>query len=225
MLKPLLILTTCFGLLACQPEAETPSTLHVSGSGSVTAIPDQVRLHMTVQYHGDNLTALKQQVDTTTMKVLEQLRSMEIDDDDIQSYRLFAYPQYDYNDGKRTQTGYEVRRDIQIVLRTPDFYDTLIEQALAAGVTGVSTPVYEVSRTNELYQEALALAVADAAKKAATLASSAQVTLQGVATIHEQSSAPRVAAHRDMAMAREQAVSLPGTSTISANVSISYAIN
>ena len=82
----------------------------------------------------------------------------------------------------------------------------VIDAAVEAGANQVSGPSLSVSDQEELYQEALEAAVADARDRAETLAGAAKVSLGGVKTIVEGGgySPPRAVRgrHRDAAPSR-----------------------
>ncbi|PWW11860.1 MULTISPECIES: SIMPL domain-containing protein [Pseudidiomarina] len=226
----LLLLGSTF-LLGCQPASNAPSaparTIQVSGDASLVEVPDRMQFTLSIRQEGQQLVQLKQTVDTITAALLQQLEQLNIAKQDISSYRLFTQPMYHYDNNKRELSGYLVSREMNIVLRNPDHYDSIVEFALAQGVTDVGMPRYDFSDARARYDEALAAAISVAKQKAELMASAAGAELGEVVQISEHSQAPRavktqaVEAFRSRAMAD---VSLPGTTQIEARVSVSFAL-
>lgn len=131
-------------------------TLSISGSGSVSAIPDQMSLTFWIEERGNKLSSQKTLVDNTTSRLINDLNSKGIEDKDIRSYQLQIYPRYEQNDdGKTEQDGFVVQREVQVTLLEPENYDDIIDLALARGVTRVGQVRFEISDQQGLYQQAL----------------------------------------------------------------------
>ncbi|HAS23304.1 MAG TPA: hypothetical protein DCR51_09295, partial [Idiomarina loihiensis] len=73
-------------------------TLSISGSGSVSAIPDQMSLTFWIEERGNKLSSQKTLVDNTTSRLINDLNNKGIEDKDIRSYQLQIYPRYEQND-------------------------------------------------------------------------------------------------------------------------------
>lgn len=219
----LILLAACVTLTACQPTSQAPRTISVSSHAEIQVEPDQVQVHFSINREGENLTDLKQEIDTTTAAIIAFLREQQVADEDITSFRIAASPRYDYKDGERIARGFSATRQISVLLRNVAAYDVVINQALEAGVTHISNSEFLISDTQALYQQMLEQAVINARDKADKMARAATSKVVQVLQIQENSQAP---VHYESSMRMQQAadVSLPGTSKIRAQVQVTYSL-
>ncbi len=230
--KPTLILTVCLALLIsftsfAQSYSASDNThgLRVSGSASVSAVPDQASLTFTIEQRGNKLSSLKTQVDQYTTALIDDLRQREIPDRNIRSYQLNVYPQYDTSgDGKREQSGFVVMRSLEVTLPSLELYDQIIDLALAQGVTRVGQVQFEVSNQQQLYQQALQQAFKNARQKATFIADTAGVIIDGVLHIEEQSMSQPIMMQMAELDTRSKSPSLPGEQPIEARLNVIFSI-
>ncbi|RUO73381.1 SIMPL domain-containing protein [Idiomarina ramblicola] len=200
-------------------------TLSTSGTGSVSAVPDQMTLTFWIEERGNKLSSQKTLVDETTNRLIKDLNNKGVDDKDIRSYQLQIYPRYEQNDdGKTEQNGFVVQREVQVTLLEPENYDSIIDLALARGVTRVGQINFEISDQQGLYEQALINAYKQARAKAQRLATSAGLELIGTLNIAEQSMSRPVVMQMAEASSRSDKVSLPGQQTIEARVEVTFSI-
>ncbi|WP_322406050.1 SIMPL domain-containing protein [Idiomarina sp. PL1-037] len=198
-------------------------TLSISGSGSVSAIPDQMSLTFWIEERGNKLSSQKSMVDDTTSRLINDLNDKGVEDKDIRSYQLQIYPRYEQNDdGKREQDGFVVKREVQITLLEPENYDKIIDLALARGVTRVGQVQFEISDQQGLYQQALVNAYEQAKNKAERLATAAGLKLTGTLSIAERSMSRPMVMQMAEISSRSNKVSLPGQQTIEAQVEVIF---
>lgn len=211
------------GLLFSVASHADEQTLSVTGSGSASAVPDQVSLTFWIEERGDQLTSQKHTVDDTTQRLVNDLRDKGVDDKNIRSYQLHIRPIYEQNDdGKREQNGFIVQREVAVTLTNPDDYDSIIDQALARGVTRVGQVQFEISDQQKLYEQALVNAYQQAKAKAQQLASTAGLTLSGTVSIAEQSASQPVMMRMADSSGRSESVSLPGEQSIEARLNVTF---
>jgi len=230
--KPTLILTVCLALLIsftsfAQSYSASDNThgLRVSGSASVSAVPDQASLTFTIEQRGNKLSSLKTQVDQYTTALIDDLRQREIPDRNIRSYQLNVYPQYDTSgDGKREQSGFVVMRSLEVTLPSLELYDQIIDLALAQGVTRIGQVQFEVSNQQQLYQQALQNAFKNARQKATFIADTAGVIIDGVLHIEEQSMSQPIMMQMAELDTRSKSPSLPGEQQIEARLNVIFSI-
>lgn len=200
-------------------------TLSTSGTGSVSAIPDQMSLTFWIEERGNKLSSQKTLVDETTNRLIDDLNRKGVADKDIRSYQLQIYPRYEQNDdGKTEQNGFVVQREVQVTLLEPENYDSIIDLALARGVTRVGQVKFEISDQQGLYEQALVNAYKQARAKAQRLATSAGVKLSDTLSITEQSMSRPVIMQMAEVSARSDKVSLPGQQTIEARIEVTFSI-
>lgn len=216
----LAFLTAAFTTLAQAEER----TLSISGSGSVSAVPDQMSLTFWVEERGNKLSSQKSVVDEATSRLISDLNRKGIEDKDIRSYQLQIHPRYEQNDdGKREQDGFVVQREVQVTLLQPENYDKIVDLALARGVTRVGQVKFEISDQQGLYQQALTNAYEQAKSKAERLAAAAGLELTSTLSIAERSMSRPVVMQMAEMSSRSDKVSLPGQQTIEAQVEVIFA--
>lgn len=200
-------------------------TISTSGTGSVSAIPDQMSLTFWIEERGNKLSSQKTLVDDTTNRLINDLNRKGVEDKDIRSYQLQVYPRYEQNDdGKTEQNGFVVQREVQVTLTEPENYDSIIDLALARGVTRVGQVRFEISDQQGLYEQALINAYEQAKAKAERLATSAGLKLSDTLSIAEQSMSRPVMMQMAEVSSRSDKVSLPGQQTIEARVEVTFSI-
>lgn len=229
VLLPVAALLSLAGCTPNNPSAPANSIEHsirVSGSGTTYAIPDVLSFTLVITREGDTVSPLKTEVDEVTQKVLQALANANIETDDIRSYAVQAHPNYDYS-GDRSKPriqGYTVSRSIEVTMRDPNGYDSVLNQSLSAGVSAIQSANYRVSDPSEYYADALRQALADARSKAQVLAASGDVSLGQIIRISEHSSAPQSVFRMESMRATIADVSLPGQSDIQAQIEVVFSI-
>ncbi|CAB0150392.1 26 kDa periplasmic immunogenic protein [Pseudidiomarina piscicola] len=228
-LIPVIVVLSTLTLVGCQRSAgpptstQQPATIAVSGSASVTAVPDRLQLSLTVERMGMDIPSLKTKVDSITTKLIDYLRKQGVDDSKIQSYALRVYPQNRYDNGEQKLIGYQVSRRLIIDFVDPEQHSPFIQFALANGVQRVDPPQLSLSNAKQLYQQALQKALTVARSKAEQMAATAATEIIAVQSIHEGSNqAPTVRYRVPQAAMDSGAESLPGEQAVEAHVNVVY---
>lgn len=208
------------------PANSVEHSIRVSGSGTTYAVPDVLSFTLVITREGDTIAPLKTEVDGVTEDVLQALANANIETDDIRSYAVQAQPIYDYSEdrSKPRIQGYKVSRSIEVTMRDPSLYDSVLNQSLSAGVSAIQSANYRVSDPSEYYAQALRKAMADARAKAQILAASGDVSLGQIIRISEHSSAPQPVFRMESMRAASADVSLPGQSDIQAQIEVVFSI-
>ena len=128
---------------ACQPDSQSATTseaayIEVQGTGVALAVPDRVSMVFVIEAEGDDLVALKQQVDRTTVSMLDLFTAMDIPRQQIRSWQVSVQPQYHYLERERVFAGYSVSRDLQVTFDEVDRFDEILDTALQAGIGNLS---------------------------------------------------------------------------------------
>ncbi|RUO65022.1 hypothetical protein SAMN06297229_1634 [Pseudidiomarina planktonica] len=219
------ILISAFTTISAHAENAAPEQqVTVTGSASVNAVPDVIQLSFQINEKGPLLTKMKALVDQNTSRLLKDLLDRGIAEEDIQSYRLQVHPNYEYNGQRQEQKGFTLSRQINVVLRQPDQFDQVIDNALARGVTQVSNISYQLSNPEQLYQQALLAAFAQAREKATQMAEQADTKL-GLATNIEELTGGQHSAPIQAEMRIQQSPSLPGQESIEATIRVTFNLN
>lgn len=202
-------------------QAQPDQQITVTGSASISAVPDTIRLTFWINEQGPLLTKMKTLVDQKTSRLVKDLLDQGIAETDIQSYQLQVQPNYEYDGQRQQQNGFILNRQINVVLRQPDQFDRVIDNALARGVTQVSNINYQLSNPDQFYQRALLEAFTQARQKASQMAQQADTEL-GLATSIEELSGGQHPAPMQAEMRMQQSPSLPGQQSVEAAVRVTF---
>lgn len=215
----------------------TPSlsgrTIHVKGSGSVTAEPDIASLNLGVSVERESVAEAREVAASSMTALIETLKANGVEENDIITQNFSIYPQYNYSEGERKLRGYRVNNTVQAKVKELDSLSDVIDDAAEAGEDNIvlNSIHFMIEDTSPLQEQARALAVKNAAAKANTIAEASGVTLGKPVTITENSyyeSPPIPYAVAESAFADESGrTSTPiasGELTVTINVTVVYEI-
>ncbi len=203
-------------------------TISVTGTGTVTLVPDVADLHVGVVIQRPKVKDAQAAAAIAMQGVVKALRDAGVAERDIRTTTLSLQPVYDYNSNGSAPriVGYELRNGVVATIRDLDRLADAVDGALAEGGTTLDGIAFRIDDPTGPEGQARTQAMKAARAKADALAGAAGVTITGVASISEQSSpAPWPVPYAGAA--RDEAVStpiLPGTSDITVTVSVVYLI-
>ena len=203
----------------------TPDHIVVHGQGATQVVPDTMQFTMWVEAAGNQLSPLKTQVDQVTATLLRDFQKRDVKREDIRSYQLSISPRYKRVEDRSVQDGFQVSRQIEVTLRDTENFDTLIDFALAQGVTRVGSIQYRVGEPTEAAQQALLNAIEDAHRKGELMAKHSDRNLGSVISIREQSSGGHAPVYRMAASSMSMDVSEPGQQSIQAQVEVTFRLD
>jgi uncharacterized protein YggE len=202
---------------------EINRTISVSGTGSVTVVPDRAHFSFGVQTSGDTATQALAANGAAMRKLIAALRGAGIAPADLQTQQVSLSPNYSDDDQERI-IGYEASNAVSVTVRKLEDAGSLIDRAVAAGANQVSGPSLDREDLSALYHKALAAALADARAKAEVIATGSGLTLGRVSFVSESTSEPPVASG-DLKAAPSSAAETPieaGSSQLQATVSVTF---
>ena len=164
-------------------------SVHVTGTGSVTAEPDIATLYLGVSVEKKTVEAAREEAASAMTAVIDVLKNNDIADRDIQTENFSIYPQYDYTEEGRVLRGYRVNNTVNAKVRELESLSDIIDDATTAGgdIIVVNSIQFMIEDPTPLQAQARTLAVKDAETKAKTLAEAGGVTLGKPITITETS--------------------------------------
>ena len=175
----------------------------VTGGGEVTTVPDTANISFNISTKEKEATVAQSSNEEIVKNLLTVLQGDGIAQKDIRTASISLYEQYDYSKSEPVLTGYEASSRVDVTVREVENISTIIADALDAGVTNYDGLSFSATDTQKAYDEALAQAVADAKRKAETIAAAAEKKLVALNRIEEQSiSQPLV---RELTMTSETA--------------------
>jgi uncharacterized protein YggE len=172
--------------------------ISVSGEGEVFAVPDVATVSFSVvQTQKDVQTA--QRMATEQMdKVLERIKSLDIEDKDIKTVGYNVYPRYEYTQeicsaiyptvcppGRQVITGYEVSHHIELKIRDTNKSGEVLGALGELGVANLSSLSFTIDDEKSLLREARQMAIENAKDKAKELAKDLDVRLVRIVNFSE----------------------------------------
>lgn len=151
-----------------------PRTVTVRGLGTVTTVPDQIRLSVQVNTRASSATEAMGQASAKTREILTILKNIGIGTKDVQTTRVTVSPVLDYQRNIQPPpiVGYSGTNDFNVVFKEKlmEKVGEFMDQAVKAGASGFGGLTYENSKHRELERDALKRATADAKARAEVLA-------------------------------------------------------
>jgi uncharacterized protein len=227
------LISACGGVAYAQtpqPELTAPQrTITVTGSGKTSLTPDIA--YISIGVHTENKDAAEAVAanNSQTQKVLEALKSFNIDPKDIQTTNFSIYPRQDYDqEGKPTGITFVVDNTVYVTLRDIEKIGDLLDAAVKAGANSISGIQFDVENKTEALSAAREAAVADAQAQAEELAQAAGVELGPVQSINSYSNYPvPIEQPRAAVMMDSAAASVPispGQMTVTVDVNMVFLI-
>ncbi|WP_461480741.1 SIMPL domain-containing protein [Porticoccus sp.] len=190
--------------------------LSTNGYGEVQASADTAIIDLRVSAIRKSGQEAKRDVDDRLNSFLDQLKKMDIDQEDVVASSLRVYPRYEHSDGSRHFSGYEAVRTLSVTLHKLEQLTHVIDQALAQRLEGIENLRYENSHADEHQLQAHKLAIADSKAKASALAKAYGAELGPIVRIDYHNNTPIFSpkmqdAGIESAQLLRSSVSRPGT--------------
>ena len=186
MKKWVALLLLCVLLPACANAAAEYNTMQVEGVAVVTAQPDQAIAHVGYMEQNDDSSVALQNAANAVAKVVDAVIALGIAEENVRTSTIQTYPFYTEAQGSK-QTAYCVEYMLAITVNDLSSLGDVLDAAFAAGANKLYDISYSSSKEDELYQEALRLAIKNAAFKGEAMALSAGVWLGQIIQLNESS--------------------------------------
>ena len=220
-LVPALLLVTA----APRAWAQTPPsrTITVTASAEVEAVPDRAIVQMGVQNRASNAQAALTQNNTVMTQVVNALKGLGIPETDLQTSFVRLQPVYNTpgEDMPPQLAGFEATNIVRVELTDLARIAPAIDAAVTAGANQVLGIGFRVVNEDQVRQNAIRQAIAQARPKAEAAAAALGVTLGDVDAMTELT--PGAAPFASDA-ARADVPVLPGTVTLRVDVQVRYTI-
>jgi uncharacterized protein len=167
----------------------SPDTITVLGTATVTSVPDEAVVTLTVESDGADPAAAMNANSTAVNKVMERLKTEGVEDSAIETTNVTVYPNRQYNQqtGEETLVGYRAQNSVNVTLKDAETVSKVISAAVEAGVNNFSGPVWRLRDDSTAVAEALKQAVVNARSKAEVLAGAQGVKVGDVIMMNEDS--------------------------------------
>jgi uncharacterized protein YggE len=175
------------------PAAAAAPTRYITttGNGTVSVVPDAVKVSATVSVLGTTSKAALATANTTSVAVRKALTENKISTRDIATQSISVYPEYSYPDNTNPViSGYRASQSFSITVRAALTAGAVVDAIVDAGganvmINGASPFVLDNEKATDL---ARAAAVKSAKAKATSYAKLLGVKLGRVVFLNEQSS-------------------------------------
>lgn len=226
----MLLLAGCAPAVAPVVNPETgasANTVTVSGTGSITIVPDVVTIQLGVITRNPNAgIAISENADTMG-KVVEALKA-SVKAENITTAQLSVNPTYNYQSPTPVIEGYEVNNAVVVRIEDVDKAGAIVDAGLAAGANSVNGITFGVKDNSAAYDKALQAAMQDAKRKADVLAKAGGATVGGVVRIVENGSSyvpyPAGGMRSEAAVMDIGKTIQSGSLEVSASIQVEYAI-
>ena len=200
--------------------------IEVTGSAKESVVPDMATFSFSINGRGKELAALKKEIDTKTVDVVSLSKKLGIKTNNITSSEVSIRPQYNYQ--TKSFIGYEVSRNIKVVLNNLDKYTELVNGAIKSGITTINNITLDTKDRALLESKALGSAIMAAKNKAGTLATSSGIKIGKVLYVKEGGSPIRHESYgfkqRTSSANLAQGAFEPGEISVTASVLVRYSI-
>ena len=221
-------------------DATKVSTIDVSGTGEVVAIPDIAEESFSIEQKDATIQTAQATVSKKVAAVMDLLKKSGVAEKDIKTTNYSANPEYSYPNPcygavcSNVSTApklldYIVSETITIKVRDTATVGKIVDGLGSLGVTGLSGPTFTVDNTDKLIADARKKAIDDAEAKADVLASDLGVRLVRIVRYTDSTPAnyptPMYAKAMDTSVGSAPVTQLPaGENKYTSNVTITYEI-
>jgi uncharacterized protein YggE len=172
--------------MATERDKASGRTVSVSATGSAVAEPDIATISTGVVSEAATAREALTTNTTTMSKVIEGLKALGIAAKDIRTTAVNVEPRYrNTKDEAPAVVGYSVVNQVRITARDLKRLGEVLDQVVSLGVNQINGITFEVSKAEELKDEARKAAMANALRRARLYASSANAEVGQVLSISE----------------------------------------
>lgn len=212
-------------------QGECAGRITVQGAGTVTAVPDLLRITFRAQAESADPSEALAEAARRTERMLAAIAAQGVAPEDLATVEVSLAPVYERptRDEPPRIVNWRAASGAAVTLRDLSLFGTLIREATGAGATGLGGFAFDVTNREELLGEARALAVTDALARATQMADAAGLRLGPVLEINEAGwSVPRPFEARAVMMSDASPVPemplAPGSADLTANVGLTAAL-
>lgn len=169
-----------------QTEGTVRREIVVTGTGKVSAQPDQATISIGVQITAPTLGEATREANESMTKVLDAIKAQGVDAKDIQTTQYSVSPVTTYKENEPPKvTGYQVTNIVSVTVKDIDNVGKVLDAGMSAGANYLGGVFFGVQDPSKYETEARTAAVKDATAIANTLASAAGVKVGKVISITE----------------------------------------
>jgi len=202
-------------------------TIQVTGTGTLSATPDQAVMYLAVETQGSTATVATTANAAAMTKVISALIAAGISNESIQTTAYTLNPVYSNPTNQSVAPsiiGYDAVNSIQVTLSNLGSVGQVLDHAISAGVNQVQGITFTLSNTAQaaLQKQALQLAMQDADNQAKATAAALGVTIVGPLSVSPSYVFQPVSYNRYSALAASTTPVQPGTLQVTVTVQVTY---
>lgn len=171
-----------------QTEQPVKREITVSGTGTVSAQPDEASISIGAQITAPTLAEATKQASDIMTKVLAAIKAQGVDAKEIQTSSYTVNPITNYKENEpATVTGYQVMNVVTVKVKKLDTVGQVLDAGMGAGANYLGGVFFGVADSSKYENDARTAAVKSATAIAQTLATAAGVKLGNIVSITEGS--------------------------------------
>lgn len=182
-----LLLIACSDIQVTQPGKSLHDTITVTGEASVSRVPDRFALRAVSSRTGDDIGAMKEQLDGDIRAAMQLATDLGIEKKQIQAASLNVQPEWQWQPTRKL-IGYRVSRPLTLYSDSLETHANMLEGLARIGFTEIQPMGSSLADPDSAEQEILALAVEKARQRASVLARAAGRELGEALIIEDQGS-------------------------------------
>ncbi len=159
--------------------------IYVEGSAKIEVEPNTITFSVELEKTDFELEVAKSNVDNRSVKLIETCKDLGIPTENIATTTLKIYPAFKYKNGEQTPNGTSVSRKVDIKLEDLSIYGKVMAALVQADISKTISTQLSISNEDEFTDKALEAALADANKRAETIAKSQKKQIIGIHSISE----------------------------------------
>lgn len=216
-----------FADMASAQDKPVERTVTVSATGTVSAEPDIVHVSTGVVAEAETAREALTRNSALMKKVVDGLKSAGVAAADIQTTALEVEPRYAPEKDRRQGQiiGYRVSNQVRITSRDIARLGEILDQVVTLGANRINAIQFEVSRAEELKDEARRQAMANARRRAELYATGAGAEVGQVLTISEDGYVGGPVPRQMMKSAAAEAIPIErGSQMLEVRVNVTWAL-
>jgi uncharacterized protein YggE len=167
-----------------------PREFVVSGEGKVFVKPDVATIKIGVKSEGVNAKLVFEENTKKINAILDEIKTLGIEEKDIQTTRYNLTPEYEFPDGRKVFKGYVLEQEIKVKIRNLEKVGEVIEKASQKGANLISEISFVVEEPEISLEKAREEAIKKAKEKAEKISQTTGIRLKKILNIYEGSAPP-----------------------------------
>lgn len=157
----------------------------ITGKAEKDVAPDTARITFSINEYKKTQKEAANIVNQKTKDIVDALEELDIDKKDIKTKNYSVYPQYNWNDGKRTFQNYKVSQSVEVKIRNLDIVSKALAKIVELKVDNLSGPNMFIDKLDDIKDSLRGEAIENAKEKAKELASELGVDLDKIVGFSE----------------------------------------